>query len=927
VREELDLKGTINLPRTRFRMKANLPVLEPRILKIWEESGIYGRIRESRKGRPLFILHDGPPYANGHLHVGHALNKILKDLIVRSKTMEGYDCPYVPGWDCHGLPIEIQVMDRKRADLDPLEVRRRCRRHAGKFVRIQGEEFRRLGITGDWAAPYLTMSHSYEAETARLLGDFVRRGSVYKGLKPVHWCIHCETALAEAEVEYSEHVSPSVYVRFPVTGGLHGLDVGARPVSVLIWTTTPWTLPANLGLCFHPDFEYALLETRDEIFILAADLVPRVSKECDLGDYRILGRLQGAALGGLECRHPWIPRRSAVVFGNHVTLEQGTGVVHTAPGHGEEDYRLGVDNGLEIYCPVDDSGRFLPEVDHFGGMPVFEANPSINKLLAREGHLVREGPFEHSYPHCWRCHNPVIFRATAQWFISMDREDLRGRALREISRVKWLPSWGRERIHNMISSRPDWCISRQRTWGVPIVAFYCKSCGKILLESDVIEHVSQVFEREGADAWYRRPASELLPESTRCACGSDEFEKDKDILDVWFDSGVSHHVLRNTPGLDWPADLYLEGGDQFRGWFHSSLLVGVGVSDGAPYRSVLCHGWTLDADGKAMSKSRGNVISPQDITKRDGAEILRLWVSSIDYTEDVRLGEEILSRLRDAYRKLRNTSRFLLGNLHDFSPELAVPDGELLELDRWALAHTAATARRVEEAYRDFEFHTVYHSLYHFCVVGLSSFYLDVLKDRLYVSAADSRERRSAQTALFRIADALVRLLAPMLPFTTTQIWEELHGQNPPAESVHMAEFSRELDRYANLELLERWEPLLQIRNQVSKSLEECRQEKVIGNSLEATVRIEAGAETYRYLSRYSKDLASVFIVSEVELGLREEMETDETKLSVTRTQAEKCARCWNHRRSVGTHPDLPHVCSRCRSVLEQIGALSRSPG
>jgi isoleucyl-tRNA synthetase len=542
--------------------------------------------------------------------------------------------------------------------------------------------------------------------------------------------------------------------------------------------------------------------------------------------------------------------------------------------------------------------------------------------MAREGHLVSEHPFRHSYPHCWRCRNPVIFRSTAQWFISMDREDLRGQSLQEISKVQWLPSWGRERIHNMISTRPDWCISRQRTWGVPIIAFYCKGCGKVLLDSGLIEHVARIFDREGADAWYRRPVSELLPAGTRCACGSEEFHKDDDILDVWFDSGVSHHVLRSTPGLAWPADLYLEGGDQFRGWFHSSLLVGVGVGGGAPYRSVLCHGWTLDAEGKAMSKSRGNVISPQKITKRDGAEILRLWVSSIDYTEDVRLGEEILSRLRDAYRKLRNTSRFLLGNLHDFTPELAVPDGKLLEMDRWALAQTSATARRVEEAYRKFEFHTVYHSLYNFCVVELSSFYLDVLKDRLYVSAADSMERRSAQTALFRIADALVRLLAPILPFTTTQIWEELYGQNPPAESVHMVEFSRELDRYADPELLERWAPLLEIRHQVSKALEESRQEKLIGNSLEAAVRIKAGVDVLENLRRFSADLASIFIVSEVELEPGQDLASDGIEIHVSRTRAEKCRRCWNHRHSVGTHPDLPNVCSRCRTVLEQIGAL-----
>ena len=921
--EILDLKGTINLPKTCFRMKANLPILEPKILKSWEQSELYRKIRDSRKGHRIFILHDGPPYANGRIHVGHALNKILKDLIVRSKTMEGYDCPFVPGWDCHGLPIEIQVVGQKRTGLDKLEVRRKCRQHASKFVEIQRNEFRRLGITGDWDTPYLTMSYGYEAETARILGKFVRNNSVYKGLKPVHWCITCQTALAEAEVEYSDHTSSSVYVRFPVTKGLQKLGIGDRPVWVLIWTTTPWTLPANMGLCFHPEFEYALLETNGEVFIVSKSLVPKVAEDCGFTNYQILGITSGKSLKGLECQHPWISRESKVIFGDHVTLDQGTGVVHTAPGHGEEDYWLGVKNNLEIYCPVDSSGRFLPELDRFGGMQVFEANSTINEFMTRNGNLVAQLPFNHSYPHCWRCHNPVIFRATDQWFISMDRGNLRKRALREISKVKWLPSWGQDRIQNMISTRPDWCISRQRVWGVPIIAFYCKSCGKELLEESLIEYVSRIFEQEGADAWYSHSVSELLPNGTLCSCGSAEFEKESDILDVWFDSGVSQHVLQNTPGLHLPADLYLEGGDQYRGWFHSSLLVGVGSNNASPYRTILCHGWTLDSEGRAMSKSRGNVISPQEIIKHNGAEILRLWVSSIDYTEDVRLGEEILSRLREAYRKLRNTNRFLLGNLHDYTPDQKVPDAELVELDRWALACMASTAQRVEEAYAKFEFHTAYRSLYNFCVVELSSFYLDILKDRLYIPAPDSRERRSAQTALFSIADTLVRLLAPMLPFTASEIWENLYAQNPPAESVHMVEFSREVDRHADSQLLERWNPLLKIRQTVSKALEKSRQDKLIGNSLEATVLIKSGTETFDYLNSFSADLESIFIVSAVELQKKEDLALNEVELVITKTRAKKCERCWNYLSSVGVHSDLPSVCSRCHSILQEIGVLT----
>ena len=921
----IDLKKTINLPKTGFGMKANLPSMEPRFLQEWEDMDLYGKIQQSRKGRPRFILHDGPPYANGHIHLGHALNKLLKDFIVKSRTMEGYDCPYVPGWDCHGLPIEIKVLGKVKQDLDFPKVRQQCRQYAQKFVGIQKEEFKRLGIFGDWDHPYLTMNRGYEAETARLLGSFVENGSVYKGLKPVHWCITCETALAEAEIEYGDHTSLSVFVKFPVTGGLPSGEPGmaGRKISVLIWTTTPWTLPANLALAFHPELEYAFLEVGEEIFILARDLVESVAAQVGFSGYRVLRTVRGKELSELKSRHPWLDQESKTIFGDHVTLEQGTGVVHTAPGHGEEDYGLGIENRLEIYCPVSDSGHFHPDVLHFAGLPVFEANRKINDFLSQKGMLLAEQDFVHSYPHCWRCHNPVIFRATPQWFISMDHEDLRARALREISKAHWIPAWGEERISNMVGSRPDWCISRQRVWGVPITVFYCRKCSSALLDKKVIDHVANIFEVESADAWYTRSPAELLPEGTHCTCGSTDFRKETDILDVWFDSGVSHHVvLRGNPDLAWPADVYLEGGDQYRGWFHSSLLVAVGVTDAAPYRTVICNGWTLDEEGRAMSKSLGNVISPLDIMKQNGAEILRLWVASIDYTEDVRLGEEILSRLREAYRKLRNTHRFLLGNLHDFDPGKAVSDDDLTDLDRWALARMAIVAERVENAYKNFELHLVYQSLYHFSIVDLSSFYLDILKDRLYISAPDSTQRRSAQTALFQISDTLVRLLAPILPFTSEEVWRNLYSAEAPTESVHMAEFSTAIHAYRDDALLNQWERLIEIRGQVSRTLEIARQNKEIGNSLQAKVTLSCGRDGFSYLKGFSENLASVFIVSDVVLEKGDELSAHEVQVRVDRSAAQKCERCWNYLESVGTHGDLPGVCSRCYSILRELGVM-----
>ncbi|RPJ55902.1 MAG: isoleucine--tRNA ligase [Acidobacteria bacterium] len=919
----MTLKNTINLPKTDFQMKANLPHMEPRMLERWDNMDLYHRIRKARAGRAAFVLHDGPPYANGHIHLGHTLNKILKDLIVKSKAMEGFDTPYVPGWDCHGLPIEIKVAGKKKANPDVLKIRQECREYADRFVGIQRDEFRRLGVFGEWEHPYLTMSPEYEATTARLLGRFIEQNGVFKGMRPVHWCISCETALAEAEVEYKDHTSESIYVKFPIAGGPpEVLPQTNLPLFVLIWTTTPWTLPANLAVAFHPDYDYCFVEAGGEVYLLARHLVEEVARQCRLADYRVLSTVGGGDLKDLKVLHPWIDRESKVVYAEHVTLEQGTGIVHTAPGHGMEDYLTGREYGLEIYNPVDNSGRFVDEIEHFAGMQVFEANPRINEFLKSKGRLLCQTELVHSYPHCWRCHNPVIFRATPQWFIGMELNGLRQKSLDAIKQVQWKPVWGEDRITNMIANRPDWCISRQRLWGVPITIFYCRSCRKPLIDAKVVDFVADIFERETADAWYRRPASELMPPGTTCKCGGTEFEKEFDILDVWFDSGSSHYVVLNGEDkLSWPADIYLEGGDQYRGWFHSSLLIAVGVKGTAPYRTVICHGWTLDAEGRAMSKSVGNVISPLDLIKDNGAEILRLWVASIDYTEDARISEEILSRLREAYRKLRNTSRFLLGNLYDFNPAAdTVADSCLSVLDRWALARTAVVAKKVEEAYKRYEFHTVYHTLYNFFVVDMSSFYLDILKDRLYTAAAQSASRRAAQTALFRIADTMVRLLAPVLPFTAEEIWMNLYKDGAPADSVHMAEFSRETDTYLDLELLARWERFQEIRERVSKVLEECRQTKVIGNSLEARTEIRCGEKMYEYLASFGTELRFLFLVSEVVLVRDPGLVPDELDVKVTTAAGQKCERCWHYTTDVSSFADFPTICGRCHGALEEMG-------
>jgi isoleucyl-tRNA synthetase len=927
-----DLKSTLNLPQTAFPMKANLPEAEPRRLEAWKKQDLYGALRKARKGAALFILHDGPPYANGHIHLGTALNKVLKDVVVRSRSMMGHDAPYVPGWDCHGLPIELQVdkdLGSRKKDLPPVAVRKACRAHAEKFVAIQRQEFERLGIMGEWEDPYLTMAPAYQASIVRALADFAENGLVYKAKKSVRWCISCRTALAEAEVEYDEaHVSPSIDVRFPAAPGQGFADydprLEGRRVSAVAWTTTPWTLPANLALAFHPDFDYGFfpVEGSDEVLLLAVDLEEAARKRwnrlsASLGEP--LAVVKGARLEHARFRHPWLDRDSPGVLGDYVTLDTGTGIVHTAPGHGWDDYLTGVKYGLEVYCPVDAAGRFEPAVEHFAGKKVFEANPLVTALLEERGALLGSGKETHSYPVCWRCKNPIIFRATEQWFVALDK-GLSAEALEAIEHVRWHPSWGQQRIYNMVATRPDWCISRQRLWGVPIPAFYCKDCGETLLKPDLVRAVADVFEKESADAWYERDAADFLPAGYACPkCTGHSFDKERDILDVWFDSGSSSlAVLAAREGLRWPADVYLEGSDQHRGWFQSSLLIGVGTRGAAPYREVITHGFTVDAQGKKISKSVGNDVDTQKLIRTHGAEVLRLWTIMVDYREDMRFSDEMIQRTAEAYRKVRNTCRYLLSNLYDFDPARdAVAEAEMEDVDRYALARHRQVVSRVLQGYTDYEFHVVYHQLVQYCAVDLSSFYLDVLKDRLYCDAPHGRRRRSAQTVLHRVAEDLCRLMAPALPFTADEVWGLVPGAREA--SVHLARFPEVPGGEPSLG---QWPALLAVREVVMKALEEERAAKRIGTSLEARVILKGAREALGALQAYEgpepgfpSPLASLFIVSAVELREQD----GPLAVEIAPAEGSKCERCWMYSKNVGRQGVHPGVCERCAAVLEAL--------
>jgi isoleucyl-tRNA synthetase len=933
----LEIKNTLNLPKTSFNMKANLPQREPEMLKHWDEIDIYGKIRQARTGCPGYVLHDGPPYANGDIHMGHAINKIIKDIIVKSRTMMGYDSPYVPGWDCHGLPIEIKVeeqLGRKKSEMSKIAIRRECRKYAEKYVERQRQGFKRLEVFGEWSQPYLTMSHQYEAEIARALGEFVGKGLVYKGQKPVHWCFSCKTALAEAEVEYEDHTSPSIYVAFPMESDLSDLDpnLAGKDWSVVIWTTTPWTLPANLAIAFHPEYQYSAVRVGGKGYIVATELLKAVSEKCAWGEPEEVARFSGKSLEKRKARHPFIDRESLLVLGNYVTLDAGTGCVHTAPGHGYDDYMTGRNYGLEILCPVDDDGRFLKTVDRFGGLEVFKANPKILEHIRETGVLLYSENFQHTYPHCWRCHNPVIFRATPQWFIALDENGFRESALDAIKRVRWIPAWGEERISNMVRERPDWCISRQRAWGVPIIAFYCTDCGEVILNKKTIDHVASIFDKEGADAWYTHSPGELLPEGTSCGkCGGREFCQEFDILDVWFDSGSSHlATLGNRKDLPWPSDLYIEGGDQYRGWFQSSLLIAVALRGEAPYRTAITHGWTLDEQGRAMSKSKKIGIDAADLVKVRGAEIARLLFSSVNYVEDIRIFDELLDRLGEAYRKIRNTCRFMLGNLSNqqdaqrprFNPETdRVPYEKMMEIDQWALARKEQLVQKCLKGYEEDQFHQVYSALYSFCTVDMSAFYLDILKDRFYTSATHSLARHSAQTAIWDILDTFTRLIAPILSFTSEEVYSAMHeglDSKARAESVHVLLFPKYDPLHEEQFLLTEWEKLRSVRETVLKALEEVRQAGVIGNSLDAKLVLRASGETAGLLRRHQSDLRYIFIVSQVEI-VEDAAAGNELQIQVLKTDGQKCERCWNYSIEVGKDSVWPTLCERCIPAIKEI--------
>jgi isoleucyl-tRNA synthetase len=958
-------KDTVNLPRTDFPMKANLPTSEPETLARWAAMDLYGKIRARREGAPKFVLHDGPPYANGNIHLGTALNKILKDIVVKSRSMAGFDAPYVVGYDCHGLPIELKVdreLGPKKRDMTVAEFCRACRAYASRFVGTMTSQFQRLGILGTWDDPYLTMDFRYQAAIARTFGEFVERGLVYKGKKPVHWCIHCRTALAEAEVEYEDHSSPSIYVEFPLAQDA-GAELAARVpalagrnVSVLIWTTTPWTIPSNLAIAFHPEFDYAAYDVDGRAVIVAEALADRVSAAVQRPFGAPVAKMKGGDLERIRFQHPLYTRESLGVLGEYVTLDAGTGAVHTAPGHGADDFNTGMRYGLDIYAPIGPAGHFLDDVELFGGMRVFDANPKVEEALKARGRLWHREAFVHQYPHCWRCHNPVIFLATSQWFIAMDQKvrlttsaeatvvekpnatydadgDSRGgrlepdRSLREAAldqidnHVRWIPAWGHDRIYNMLASRPDWCISRQRAWGVPIPAVDCTRCGEAVVTTELVQRTAAVFEKYGADAWYERDTSEFVPPDLMCPiCGGTAFEREMNILDVWFDSGSSHvAVLSVRPELTWPADMYLEGSDQHRGWFQSSLLVGLGTRGRAPYRQVLTHGFLIDMDGKKMSKSLGNTIQPQDVIKQSGADILRLWIAMSDYREEIRVSKEILARVVEAYRKIRNTLRYLLANLYDFDPSKdRLPLDRLEEVDQYILARYANVAEEILSAYDAYDYGTICQTINAFTTGDLSAFYADVSKDRLYTFAATSRERRSAQTAMFMMADGLTRLLAPILSFTADELWRYLPGRD--GDSVHTAEFpsAEALKALHNPAILERWSRLTALRERVVAQIEPLRKEKQIGSSLQAKVVLTAGDGDLAFLEAYASQLPMLFIVSEVELRASNgssEPRSD-TQVEIGRATGVKCERCWRYVPAVSHDPEWAGLCERCQQAM-----------
>ncbi len=929
--EKHDYKSTLNLPQTDFPMKADLAQREPVLLKKWQELDIYHKIIEQNQNNPLFVLHDGPPYANGRIHFGHMLNKILKDIIVKTKNMSGFKSEYIPGWDCHGLPIEHHVdkeFKAKKQQVSVLAMRKACREYAMSYVNLQREEFKRLGIFGEWDHPYVTLDKNFEATIAHKLAELVERGLVYKGSKPIHWCTSCKTALAEAEVEYDEHESPSIYVKFKVLGDLTTISPKLKdlPVSLVIWTTTPWTLPANMAVAVHKSYMYTVVKVGEEYFVVAEGLLDAFRKSINQKEDKLIERIPGTKLHNLTLAHPFLNRQVKVVFSNHVTLDAGTGCVHIAPGHGQEDYEVGIANNLPILNPVNDAGVFTEaaELPSVIGQFVFKANPLVIEELTKQGTLVQTEKIRHSYPHCWRCKNPVIFRSTPQYFISMEKNNLRNKALDAIRRVNWIPSWGRDRIYGMVEGRSDWCISRQRSWGNPLMTFRCTGCKQSLLDAQVMMHVAKLIEQQGADIWFEKSAEELLPANTQCKnCQKSTFEKENDILDVWFDSGVSYAaVLEKNKNLRFPADMYLEGSDQHRGWFHSSLLTSVGSKDVAPYQSVLTHGFVVDGDGKKYSKSAKNYTAPDIVLNKYGADIIRLWVASEDYRNDIRFSPEILERIVESYRKFRNTLRYLLGNLFDFDPakNYVAPETRT-ELDRWALHQLQDFMDICTQAYENYEFHIVYHSINNFCVNTLSSFYLDILKDRLYVSPKDSELRRSAQSNLYDIAITTIKLVAPILSFTAEEAYQHLNTPNKKA-SVFLHTLPKFNEAFKNQDLIETMEKIILVREEVLKALELARKEKLIGHSLEAQVKISAQDDWLKFLRKHETLLNQIFIVSQVVLSFDlpdpsyRSQSIPNLVIKIIMAEGEKCERCWIRSTTVGKNTADPHICSRCTKAV-----------
>ncbi|OGR19356.1 MAG: isoleucine--tRNA ligase [Desulfobacterales bacterium GWB2_56_26] len=931
----MDYRDTLNLPQTGFNMKANLAQKEPLALKLWENERLYQRIQERAKDKPLFILHDGPPYANGNIHLGTAFNKILKDIILRSKRMAGFNAPYIPGWDCHGLPIEhnvdIELGDKKKT-IPKLSKRSACRKYAEKWIKIQKEQFKRLGVLGDWDKPYLTIDYSYEATIAREFNTFLLSNSVVRNHKPVYWCSTCTTALAEAEVEYHDHTSPSIYVKFAAGEDFSDIDPSlSGDVFFVIWTTTPWTLPANLAVALNPEFVYAAVETDGETWVLAKELVEKVMTAAGRQNYTIKGSFSARGFEHRKCRHPFMGRDSLLVLADYVTADAGTGCVHTAPGHGADDYLTGLKYGLDILSPVDGEGVYTAEAGPYAGQKVPQVNKVITADLAASGALIKEDAINHSYPHCWRCKKPVMYRATPQWFISMENNDLRRKALAAIEEVQWTPAWGMQRIYSMVEGRPDWCLSRQRSWGVPLTVISCKGCGEILKSKKLAENIDRLFLKEGADAWFRHDIKDFIGEGTTCPkCGSNDFEKEEDILDVWFDSGVSHAaVCEQREELASPADLYLEGSDQHRGWFQSSLLASTGTRGRAPFKGVLTHGYVVDGQGRKMSKSVGNVVAPGEVIEKYGAEILRLWVASEDYRDDIKVSDEILRQISDAYRKIRNTIRYFLGNLSDFQPAThRVAYRELPELDRWALGKFNELRAKVIQAYEKYEFHSIYQGLNYFCGTTMSAFYLDILKDRLYTAGTDSHLRRSAQTVLYDILDGMLRLMSPILSFTATEAWNTLHSLNEKEaieSGIDFVEFPPESDVECDERMMEKWVKLIKIRAEITKALEIARQEKIIGHPLEAEVLLKTEGDLAEFIRAEWDTIKEIAIVSEMsvlhddtpEVGIRfASEEIPGFLIQVQPAPGEKCLRCWTRSTSVGETAAHPGICRRCADVL-----------